>query len=257
VKKNPQINSTEQYWVEDTFENDKYKWNVTNGTIEGPNDQAKITVKWTDKRTGKVEVWRENVAGCRSEGVLDITLKNDIVPEFTAEKTEGDAPFMVSFKNKSTGYITYYNWDFGDGGSSPLPNPTYTYKVPGKYTVTLTIGYQDVRVTKTMKDMITVHPAGSVKDEQPESNSLLTILPLDPNPATSLIRLSYNAKTEQEVTISIYDIMGNKVMNVFDGTLMPGTNEMSIDINNLPNGAYLLQIVNKEGILAKFFNVSR
>jgi len=164
---------------------------------------------------------------------------------------------MVSFKNKSTGYITYYNWDFGDGGSSPLPNPTYTYKVPGKYTVTLTIGYQDVRVTKTMKDMITVHPAGSVKDEQPESNSLLTILPLDPNPATSLIRLSYNAKTEQEVTISIYDIMGNKVMNVFDGTLMPGTNEMSIDINNLPNGAYLLQIVNKEGILAKFFNVSR
>jgi len=256
-EKNPQINSTEQYWVEDTFENDKYKWNVTNGTIEGPNDQAKITVKWTDKRTGKVEVWRENVAGCRSEGVLDITLKNDIVPEFTAEKTEGDAPFMVSFKNKSTGYITYYNWDFGDGGSSPLPNPTYTYKVPGKYTVTLTIGYQDVRVTKTMKDMITVHPAGSVKDEQPESNSLLTILPLDPNPATSLIRLSYNAKTEQEVTISIYDIMGNKVMNVFDGTLMPGTNEMSIDINNLPNGAYLLQIVNKEGILAKFFNVSR
>ncbi len=253
----PQINSTEKYWVEDTQEGDKYLWTVTNGTIQGVNDKAEIIVDWTDKRTGKVEVWRANVAGCKSEGVLDISLVNNLTPDFLVEKPEGDAPFTVSFTNKSTGYITYYNWDFGDGDFSPMANPSHTYKVPGKYSVTLTIGYQDVRVTKTMKDYITVHPAGSVKDDQPESNSLLSILPLDPNPASSTIRLSYNAKVEQNVSIAIFDIMGNKVLDVFSGILSTGANEMNIDVSKLPNGAYLLQVINKEGNLGKFFNVSK
>lgn len=254
---NPQINSTEKYWVEQPQEGDKYLWTVTNGTIQGDNDKAEITVNWTDKRTGKVEVWRANVAGCKSEGILDISLVNNLVPDFLAETPEGDAPFTVNFTNKSTGYITYYNWDFGDGEYSPVQNPSHTYKVPGKYTVTLTIGYQDVRVTKSMKDYITVHPAGSVKDEKPESNTNLSILPLDPNPATSNIRLSYVAKVEQNVDIAIYDIMGNKVMDVFNGLLSTGANEMYIDVNKLPNGTYLLQVINKEGKLGKFFNVSK
>lgn len=253
----PQIISKEKYWVEQTQEGDKYFWTVTNGTIEGDRNKAEILVSWSDKKSGKVEVWRENIYGCKSEGVLDISLSNNIIPDFLAEKTVGDAPFTVNFKNKSAGYITYYNWDFGNGYSSPLANPNHTYKVPGKYTVTLTIGYEDVRITKTMKDYITVNPAGSVKDEQPESNSLLSIFPLDPNPATSTLRLSYNSKSEQYVNIAIYDLMGNKVMEVFNGVLSNGINEMIIDVTKLPNGAYLLQAINKEGRLGKFFNISR
>lgn len=253
----PQINSTKKYWVEAPQEGDKYLWTVTNGTIDGDNDKAEITVNWTDKKDGRVEVWRANVAGCKSEGILDITLVNDLLPDFLAENPKGDAPFTVSFTNKSTGYITYYSWDFGDGDFSPVQNPNHTYKVPGKYTVTLTIGYQDVRVTKTMKDYITVNPAGSVKDDKPESNSLLSILPLDPNPASSTIRLSYNAKVEQNVNITIFDIMGNKVLEVFDGVLTTGANEITIDVSKLQNGAYLLQVINQEGNLGKFFNITR
>lgn len=253
----PQINSTEKYWVEEPQEGDKYLWTVTNGTIVGDNDKAEITVDWSDKKEGKVEVSRANVAGCKSEGILDITMVNDLLPDFLVENPIGDAPYTVSFTNKSTGYITYYSWDFGDGDFSPMQNPSHTYKVPGKYTVTLTIGYQDVRVTKTMKDYITVNPAGSVKDDKPESNSLLSILPLDPNPASSTIRLSYNAKVEQNVNITIFDIMGNKVLEVFDGVLTAGANEMNIDVSELQNGAYLLQVINKEGNLGKFFNITR
>ena len=35
--------------------------------------------------------------------------------------------------------VTSYFWDFGDGGTSTLPNPTYTYTTQGTYDVTLTI----------------------------------------------------------------------------------------------------------------------
>jgi gliding motility-associated-like protein len=35
--------------------------------------------------------------------------------------------------------VTSYAWTFGDGGTSNLPNPSYTYNANGVYTVTLTI----------------------------------------------------------------------------------------------------------------------
>ncbi|MBS1655844.1 MAG: PKD domain-containing protein, partial [Bacteroidetes bacterium] len=35
--------------------------------------------------------------------------------------------------------VTSYTWDFGDGGSSTLPNPSHTYSVQGTYTVKLVI----------------------------------------------------------------------------------------------------------------------
>lgn len=46
----------------------------------------------------------------------------------------------VLFTDISTGAITSWDWDFGDGSPhSNAQNPTYTYVVPGTYTVTLLV----------------------------------------------------------------------------------------------------------------------
>jgi PKD repeat protein len=45
----------------------------------------------------------------------------------------------VSFTNTSTGTPTSYLWNFGDGLTSTLANPTHTYGMPGVYIVTLTV----------------------------------------------------------------------------------------------------------------------
>ena len=46
--------------------------------------------------------------------------------------------FTVTFYNSSTGNITGYFWDFGDGvGTSTDPNPSYNYPGVGNYPVTL------------------------------------------------------------------------------------------------------------------------
>lgn len=44
---------------------------------------------------------------------------------------------QVTFSDTSTGDPTAWSWDFGDGATSDVQNPTHTY-APGGYTVTLT-----------------------------------------------------------------------------------------------------------------------
>jgi len=55
---------------------------------------------------------------------------------FTASPTLGAAPLTVNFTDASTGTVTDWFWDFGDGDTSTAPNPTHSYAV-GTYTVTL------------------------------------------------------------------------------------------------------------------------
>jgi PKD repeat protein len=45
----------------------------------------------------------------------------------------------VSFADESTGIPTSWQWTFGDGGTSAMQNPTYTYDEPGTYNVSLTV----------------------------------------------------------------------------------------------------------------------
>lgn len=58
---------------------------------------------------------------------------------FTRTPASGAAPLEVAFTDTSTGAPTAWAWDFGDGGTSAVQNPTHQYNSPGTYTVTLTV----------------------------------------------------------------------------------------------------------------------
>jgi len=61
------------------------------------------------------------------------------VPSFNASPVSGPYPLTVTFTDRSSGDITGWHWDFGDGNSSTLTNPAHTYSRPGTYTVNLTV----------------------------------------------------------------------------------------------------------------------
>ncbi len=57
--------------------------------------------------------------------------------QFTATPVSGcTVPFTVNFTNVSTN-TSSYTWNFGDGGTSTVTNPSYTYNTLGTYTVKL------------------------------------------------------------------------------------------------------------------------
>jgi len=65
--------------------------------------------------------------------------------DFTANQTEGQTPFAVTFTDSSTvSSPTLWNWSFGDGEVftttlAAQKSPTHTYFRPGNYTVNLTV----------------------------------------------------------------------------------------------------------------------
>lgn len=59
--------------------------------------------------------------------------------DFVAEPPRGEAPLSVLFEDESTGDVTSWHWDFGDGSTSRDRNPAHTYSASGELTVRLKV----------------------------------------------------------------------------------------------------------------------
>ena len=75
---------------------------------------------------------------------------------FTASTTSGCSPIVVNFQDQSSGNITSWFWDFGNGATSTLQNPSTTYFTPGAYSVKLTVTNAQGSNTLTRSQYITI-----------------------------------------------------------------------------------------------------
>jgi PKD repeat protein len=81
------------------------------------------------------------------------------VANFSGNPTSGYAPLTVYFSDLSTGGPTSWSWTFGDGGNSPLQNPSHDYLTPNTYTVSLTAQNAYGQDTETKPNYISVSSA--------------------------------------------------------------------------------------------------
>ncbi len=78
---------------------------------------------------------------CETTDTVNVFLSNPIA-SFDVVDTVGCGNFNTLFIDQSTSNpdpITSWNWDFGDGISSSLPNPEHAYTTSGLYNVTLSV----------------------------------------------------------------------------------------------------------------------
>ncbi|MBI2259258.1 MAG: gliding motility-associated C-terminal domain-containing protein [Flavobacteriia bacterium] len=69
-----------------------------------------------------------------------IFIFNEPTIEFSLTPKKQCAPFIAEFNDLSISNAQLvYSWDFGDGGTSNLANPTHLYEFVGSYDVTLTV----------------------------------------------------------------------------------------------------------------------
>lgn len=90
---------------------------------------------------GLYTVWLYNTySSCIDSISQQITVNPNPVANFTAPvRSKCEPSLTVNFQDLSTGGATAWAWDFGDGGTSSLQNPSYTYTTYGSFTVKLVV----------------------------------------------------------------------------------------------------------------------
>lgn len=137
--------------------------------------------------------------------------------------------------------IVSWNWDFGDGTTSTLQNPTKVYNAVGSYNVSLTVSDGSSQSTEVKEGYIVV--GGSSVDE----NSLTSSLVLYPVPAHDQLHI------ESDVSINslrITDLSGKEMMQ-----LKIHAQKARLDISDMKQGVYLIFIESDHGNLVKKFTV--
>ena len=116
-----------------------------------------------------------DATGCSGTVSAIVNVEPMPLAGFTAGPLTGCDPTVVNFTDQSSGNITIWDWEFGDGGISGLQNPSHTYGA-GTYSVTLTVttaaGCQSVAAMNNYISILsnpnaafTAKPAVTTEDE--------------------------------------------------------------------------------------------
>ena len=133
-----------------------YSWNFGDNTS---STSANPTHSYTTAGAYAVSLTVTGPGGTNTatkSGYIVATLPVPPIANFSAAPMSGTAPLSVAFSNQSTGTLTTYAWDFGDGATSIAANPTHAYAAPGSYSPSLTVSGVGGSNTKTRANLITV-----------------------------------------------------------------------------------------------------
>ena len=114
-------------------------WSTNTGATPDGVYQLRLRVFLRDGTQQTTLVGNVRVQNQQATPVPTNTTVPRPIAAFTQNLTTGTAPLVVNFTSQAQGQITRHSWSFGDGGSSSIVNPTYTYRTPGTYTVTLAV----------------------------------------------------------------------------------------------------------------------
>jgi len=89
---------------------------------------------------------------------------NPPVANFRVDRTAGNVPLPVQFTDLSTGEVSAWLWNFGDGSTSTLRNPLHSYTADGVFTVTLTASGPGGANAITKLDLITANVPNAALD---------------------------------------------------------------------------------------------
>ena len=113
-----------------------YAWKVSGGTIATGAGTDSISVNWGTGTSGTLNVVEINKFGCSDSANAAIVINALPTAKFSAPREcQGNTTQFVD----SSSTHTNQTWRFGDGNSSILTAPAYTYNKPGFYTAELVV----------------------------------------------------------------------------------------------------------------------
>ncbi|PLW93670.1 MAG: hypothetical protein C0591_14255 [Marinilabiliales bacterium] len=135
--------------------------------------------------------------------------------------------------------IVSWSWNFGDGTSSTLQNPSHTYTNNGSYTVSLTVNDGSTSKTETKNNMIIVGPDGinEVYDNP---------VKMYPNPVIDQLNIDAESVI---LNMVVYSLNGQRLLSKVNST-----KTLQMDVSELTPGTYVVIITTEKGIRQLKFN---
>ena len=138
----------------------------------------------------------------------------------------------IHFSYSGSGDYSSISWDFGDGATSSLPNPSHTFSDTGSHMVCVTV----------------INDCGSniycLEVEAPtgieNTGSAAAGVKVYPNPASQSITVAGAGSGSK---LSLYDVTGALVLEQSLQSSLP----VSLNISQLPDGVYILQFTDSKG----------
>jgi endo-1,3(4)-beta-glucanase len=150
--------------------------------------------------------------------------------KFKLESNEADFGKEQDVFTTVSGEWATYNWDLsnGDNGIYNVLTLMLGYATPNDASANATFLFDDIVQDVTLSAGI-------------EKTLNIAEIKSYPNPAKDFLTIS--AKNENIKTITLFDILGNKVT-----TLYPNSREVTIDVSNFDSGVYIAKISTLEGV---------
>jgi PKD repeat protein len=201
--------------------NPSFQW--TPGFISQNNDT--ITINANNSMNISVSVTDAN--GCTTSSGATITLSAAPSAGFTSAAGNN---FLVDFTNTSSGAVSY-SWNFGDGSTSTLTNPSHTYNSAGTWTATLVVTNAD-GCTDTITQTVVSQLVGI---EEATWN-----VRLYPNPSSNLLHI--DLVNIGQATLTISDASGKTIQTIETNS----TNNL-MNISHLTAGTYFITVQSELG----------
>jgi PKD repeat protein len=220
--------------------------NAVNTSCNGSADGS-VTALATGS-TGFTYLWDNSVTTANNDnleaGNYTVTVSDNDGCTATSNGVVGEpAPVSASFTSSVSGTTVNftntsstgsYSWDFGDGNTSTMTNPSNTYPDYGTYTVCLTVT-SSCGNQSTCND-VTIEDASSVAEN---SEMFLNLFPV---PAKEQLFITEIPSEVKE--IALIDISGKLIEN-----FIITSNQLNIQLNDLGQGVYLLLIKDASGLI--------
>ncbi len=140
----------------------------------------------------------------------------------------------VSFSDNSTPPATSWFWDFGDGNTSSMQNPSHTYTAVGTYTVMFIADPGSPCSDTTYTTVEVIDNTVAIDDLDGQT------LEVYPNPNDGLVNVRLVQSYAAPVRLSLYNALGEKVLSVE----MDASKEVQsvLDLQDLAAGTYFLRV---------------
>lgn len=230
--------------------NGNYEWstpvNLTNSArIEFENVYPQIG----DLVNGKVHMlWqRDDYPGVAvGENAVDVIKFNEVLyhafdttafmpvaPTAAASSKELSCKATKFEAVVTSGDVREFKWEFGDGLISYERNPSHVYTAQGTYEVKLTVSNPWGSSSTTIS---VAKPCVGIEEITVEEG--LTVYP---NPTEGTVNINFTTSEQSTVSVNVFNTLGALVSTKEAGSFY-GTSEVAIDLNDEPNGLYIVKI---------------